>query len=188
MFSIRAEEYGALVFVNLDDDDVDNRITKQTLRALSGANGSSTDEPQQTNTAPLLREMSHGANTPSLLNCLGGVVDELKSYPLSELIEVRSGSETPKANWKLLQENFMEYYHLPSVHPNLCQVSGVDEHKRRQGKGHYVGFVTEPLTSGGTPIDPGIIPDFPGLCPTLKNTAVFHSLFPNVFYFLLPSQ
>ena len=47
------------------------------------------------------------------------MVPELESYPLDELISVRSGIETPRANWKLLQENFMEYYHLPSVHPNL---------------------------------------------------------------------
>ena len=67
-------------------------------------------------------------------------------------------------------------------------VSGVDEHKRRQGKGQYVGFVTEPLTAGGTPIDPGVLPNFPGLNASQTNTAVFHTLFPNVFYFLLPSH
>ena len=67
-------------------------------------------------------------------------------------------------------------------------VSGVDEHKRRQGKGQYVGFVTDPLTAGGTPIDPGVLPNFPGLNASQTNTAVFHALFPNVFYFLLLSH
>ena len=67
----------------------------------------------------LKRENSYEGNTPDLISCLGGVVPELESYPLHELISVRSGIETPRANWKLLQENFMEYYHLPSVHPNL---------------------------------------------------------------------
>ena len=57
-----------------------------------------------------------------------------------------------------------------------------------QGKGQYVGFVTEPLTAGGTPIDPGVLPNFPGLNASQTNTAVFHTLFPNVFYFLLPSR
>jgi phenylpropionate dioxygenase-like ring-hydroxylating dioxygenase large terminal subunit len=37
-----------------------------------------------------------------------------------------------RANWKLLMENFMEYYHLEPVHPQLCAVSGVDEHVRMQ--------------------------------------------------------
>jgi len=200
LFGVRAEEWGPLVFVNLDDDDVDNRITKKSLKDISAKQLAKQHAEEQrlllnlppttttTSKQPLKREQSHVAYTPSLLECLGGVVTELDSYPLQELVEVRSGVEKPKANWKLLQENFMEYYHLPSVHPNLCQVSGVDEHKRRQGKGHYVGFVTEPLTAGGTPIDLGVLPDFPNLDAKLKNTAVFHSLFPNVFYFLLPSH
>ena len=45
------------------------------------------------------------------------------------------------ANWKLLIENFLEYYHLPAVHPALCNVSGVDEHQRRQGRGMYMCFI-----------------------------------------------
>ena len=77
------------------------------------------------------------------------------------------------------------YYFITFIY---SAVSGVDEHKRRQGKGQYVGFVTEPLTAGGTPIDPGVLPNFPGLNASQTNTAVFHTLFPNVFYFLLPSH
>ena len=45
------------------------------------------------------------------------------------------------ANWKLLMENYLEYYHLPAVHPALCNVSGVDEHQRRQGRGMYMCFI-----------------------------------------------
>jgi phenylpropionate dioxygenase-like ring-hydroxylating dioxygenase large terminal subunit len=205
LFSVRAEEWGPLVFVNLDDDDIDSRITKKSLKDISDENlkkkfiedvmsGSISEDhfvdnyENNNKKVSLMREKSHGVSTPSLLQCLGGVVKELETYPLSELVCVRSSVETPKANWKLLQENFMEYYHLPSVHPNLCHVSGVDEHKRRQGKGQYVGFVTEPLSSGGTPIDPGLLPEFPGIDESQKSTAVFHSLFPNVFYFLMPSH
>ena len=71
-----------------------------------------------------------------------------------------------KANWKLLIENFLEYYHLPAVHPALCDVSGVDEHQRFQGKGMYCGFVTHPLTAGGTAIDPGRLPPFLASAPS----------------------
>ena len=69
-----------------------------------------------------------------------------------------------KANWKLLIENFLEYYHLPAVHPALCDVSGVDEHQRFQGKGMYCGC-RAPSYEGGTAIDPGRLPPFPGLRP-----------------------
>eukprot|EP00939_MAST-03C_sp_MAST-3C-sp1_P005008 g5008.t1 len=124
--------------------------------------------------------------TPDLVQCLGDMVDHLAEYPLDELVVARSKTFAPEANWKLLMENFMEYYHLPAVHPELCLVSGVEEHSRRQGKGMNVGFVTYPMTRGGTPIDPGILPPLPGLEGPNAETAWFHAIFPNTFYFLMP--
>ena len=90
------------------------------------------------------------------------------------------------ANWKLLVENYLEYYHLPAVHPDLCHVSGVDEHRRHQGKGMYMGFATEPLTRGGTPIDPGRIPPFPTLRARHTEMAYHVAIFPNTFFSLYP--
>ena len=51
------------------------------------------------------------------------------------------------ANWKLVAENFMEYYHLPWVHPSLVKVSPMDAHYRWQGTGKYVGFCTTPIAA-----------------------------------------
>lgn len=141
------------------------------------------------------------------------MVDHLSEHPLDELVVVREKSFEPEANWKLLMENFMEYYHLPAVHPELCLVSGVEERtsclslslsldlsftntarnnittdSRAQGKGMNVGFLTYPMTRGGTPIDPGILPAMPGLTGRNLETAWFHALFPNTFYFLLPDH
>jgi glycine/D-amino acid oxidase-like deaminating enzyme/phenylpropionate dioxygenase-like ring-hydroxylating dioxygenase large terminal subunit/glycine cleavage system aminomethyltransferase T len=129
-------------------------------------------------------------NAPSVKECFGDLDDRLSQYPLDELVQVRSKVYEPDANWKLLAENFMEYYHLPSVHPELCKVSGVDEHERRQGPGQYVGFCTFPLTLGGTPIDPrpDIIPAMPGLDADNQRTGWFHYLFPNMFWFLFPDH
>eukprot|EP00940_MAST-03C_sp_MAST-3C-sp2_P002975 g2975.t1 len=127
-------------------------------------------------------------DTPSLEMCLGDMVCDLADYPLDELVIARQKSFAPEANWKLLMENFMEYYHLPAVHPELCLVSGVDEHARRQGKGMNVAFVTFPMTRGGTPIDPGILPPMPGLKGDSLETAWFHAIFPNTFYFLMPDH
>ena len=39
------------------------------------------------------------------------------------------------ANYKLVAENFMEYYHLPWVHPELVKVSRIEAHYRWQGPG-----------------------------------------------------
>ena len=51
------------------------------------------------------------------------------------------------ANWKLVAENFMEYYHLPWVHPSLVKVSPMDAHYRWQGTGKYVGVCTTPIAA-----------------------------------------
>jgi choline monooxygenase len=68
------------------------------------------------------------------------------------------------------------------------QVSGVDEHHRCQGTGAYVGLCTDPLTAGNTPLDPFVIPHFPSLTENggRHKRAIFHAIFPNVFYFMLP--
>ena len=88
--------------------------------------------------------------------------------------------------------NFLEYYHLPAVHPALCDVSGVDEHERRQGKGMYMCFATEPLngesTQGATAIDPGQLQSWPGIGARNQNTAWHLCLFPNVFFSLYPDN
>ncbi|KAL1499090.1 hypothetical protein AB1Y20_013604 [Prymnesium parvum] len=90
------------------------------------------------------------------------------------------------ANWKVLMENYLEYYHLPAVHPDLCKVSGVDEHCRFQGSGMYMAFCTDPLTVGGTPLDPGRLPNFPSLYPHRAGKAYHVALFPNTFFSLYP--
>lgn len=86
-------------------------------------------------------------------------------------------------------ENFLEYYHLPAVHPALCNVSGVDEHRREQGTGMYCCFATDPLTAGGTAIDPGRLPVFSAIEGTSHATTAYHcAIFPNVFFSVYPDH
>jgi len=130
-------------------------------------------------------------NAPPLNEYLGCVPKQIQEHCeiLRDETQVfLAGSKTydSKCNWKLLSENFMEYYHLPSVHPSLTLVSSVDNHVRTQGPGYNTSFVTSPLTSGGTPLDPGAAPHFPNLSAYNNQTAWFHYIFPNVFYFCLP--
>lgn len=54
------------------------------------------------------------------------------------------------ANWKLIAENFMEYYHLPWVHPELAKVSRIQDHYRFQGPGMYTGMTTSPISGDGS--------------------------------------
>jgi choline monooxygenase len=121
----------------------------------------------------------------------GYAFKELDNYPLYKKDTykiVKKGYYDINANWKLLIDNFIEYYHLPKVHPKLVRNSKMESHICTQGNGHYIGFKTEPLTSSGLPIDVEKSPLFWGLNESYRNRATFHSLFPNMFYFLFPNH
>lgn len=128
---------------------------------------------------------------PPLEDWLGDILVTLKDYPFQNLDILGSGHDKTypiKANWKVLIENFLEYYHLPAVHPALCMVSGVDEHDREQGKGMYMCFKTNPLTKGGTALDPGRMPFTPGIGEANQETAYHVCIFPNVFFSVYPDN
>lgn len=122
-----------------------------------------------------------------LAEWLGDLPERFARHPLSELQLVRRRPFTIQANWKLVAENFMEYYHLPWVHPELCNISGFKDHHRYQGPGMYTGMCTSPLSR-----DPSVVtfdlPVMPGLDPTESQSAYWILLFPNLALFLLPNH
>jgi hypothetical protein len=96
----------------------------------------STPTRDTTQTSPPPSLTTSASETCSLEQHLGDLPTQLAEYPLAETVVAREKSvEDINANWKVLVENFMEYYHLPAVHPELCTVSGVEEHVRTQGEG-----------------------------------------------------
>eukprot|EP01063_Lacrimia_lanifica_P029277 TRINITY_DN442_c0_g2_i1.p1 TRINITY_DN442_c0_g2~~TRINITY_DN442_c0_g2_i1.p1 ORF type:complete len:1298 (+),score=497.22 TRINITY_DN442_c0_g2_i1:111-4004(+) len=132
-----------------------------------------------------------GENPATLREYLGCIADQLSEHEatwsdLDNMVSVAKVEYTSKANWKLLCENYQEYYHLPSVHPALCEVSVVNDHKRCQGAGANIAFKTHPLTNGGTPIDPEVFPALPTLTGENLETAYHHYVFPNMFVFNYP--
>lgn len=118
---------------------------------------------------------------------LGDLPRRFARFPLSELQLVRRRPFTIKANWKLIAENFMEYYHLPWVHPELCNISGFNDHYRFQGPGMYTGMVTSPLSRDPTTVQFNL-PDMPGLSGLERQTAFWIMMFPNTAWFLLPNH
>ncbi len=125
-------------------------------------------------------------NAIPLLKFLGDLPERYNNFPLDELVLVRRKEYKIESNWKLVAENFLEYYHLPWVHPELCTVTAIDMHKRNQGLGMYMSFFASPLLQGGTPLDAGYLPAMPGLTPDEKNSGYFPMIFPNICMFLLP--
>lgn len=125
-------------------------------------------------------------NAMPLTDYLGDIVRHYKNFPLHELVLVRRKNYQIKANWKLVAENFLEYYHLPWVHPELCEVTAIDMHKRNQGMGMYMSFYAHPLLKSGSALDSDFFPSMPHLNAMEQNAGYFPFVFPNLATFLLP--
>ena len=118
---------------------------------------------------------------------LGDIPARFANYHLEEW-EISAGKRYEiGANWKLIAENFMEYYHLPWVHPELIKVSRMEDHYRYQGRGMYTGMMTNPVSqadnSGWLQLPPA-----PGLTDDELVSGRFIHLFPNVSISVLPNH
>lgn len=124
---------------------------------------------------------------PPLLDWLGDLPERLAGHQLDRATVLGRRPYTIAANWKLVAENFMEYYHLPWVHPELAKVSKVEDHHRFQGPGMYTGMCTSPVTqdedSGWSALEP-----VPGLDADDATSGRFVYLFPNVALSVLPNH
>jgi choline monooxygenase len=77
---------------------------------------------------------------------LGDLPQRFADHRLEEWVPRRRRTYDVAANYKLVGENFMEYYHLPWVHPELNKVSRFSDHYRWQGAGMYTGMCTTPVS------------------------------------------
>eukprot|EP00929_Paragymnodinium_shiwhaense_P028652 TRINITY_DN1656_c0_g1_i1.p1 TRINITY_DN1656_c0_g1~~TRINITY_DN1656_c0_g1_i1.p1 ORF type:complete len:536 (+),score=135.59 TRINITY_DN1656_c0_g1_i1:95-1609(+) len=132
---------------------------------------------------------------PGLLQSLGGAAKELVDYPFHEMDLVGQTEYRPECNWKVLVENFVEWYHIPAVHPALDKFSKPHYHVENQGEGKYVGFVTNPLKHTDTVCDLehwNLAPGNEQLAAAAprqfdpRDTAFFYHLFPNVSITVYP--
>lgn len=116
----------------------------------------------------------------------GDLGERLDGYSL-ESWEVQARKEYDiGANWKLIAENFMEYYHLPWVHPELAKVSRIKDHYRFQGQGMYTGMTTTPI-SGDNPAWLAL-PPHAGVQGQDVEAGRFMLFFPNATLSVLPNH
>lgn len=109
-----------------------------------------------------------------------------ENYPLSEMNILGSNTYEVDIDWKLLAENFMEWYHVAPVHPELAKFSTPDAHSMWDGYGQYVGFMTHPVTNSGGPADLDLFHPTPYSNKFDQETAFFYHLFPNVSVTIYP--
>jgi choline monooxygenase len=86
------------------------------------------------------------ADPPPLATQLGDLPQRFADYQLDRWVPQRRRTYEVAANYKLVGGNFVEYYHLPWVRPELNQVSKVSDHYRWQGSGMYTGMCTTPVS------------------------------------------
>lgn len=123
----------------------------------------------------------------SLAEWLGDLPARLADYRLGDMTVVAERDYDVAANWKLIAENFMEYYHLPWVHPELAKVSRVEDHYRFQGPGLYTGMCTSPISSGENAVWQAL-PPVPGLGEDDATAGRFVWITPNAGLAVLPNH
>jgi len=130
--------------------------------------------------------LNQNPNPPPLSDILGDLPQKLARYDLDDLELSSSKDYDIKGDWKLVAENFVDFYHIDAVHPKLSKFSRVDNHLPYQGGGQYVGFVTAPLTDSGGPGDACHFNKFPRIGKTESAAALFFQIFPNVSVTIYP--
>jgi choline monooxygenase len=66
-----------------------------------------------------------GDGRPTLLELVDGIAEEIAPIRLKELFFFRRDVYDMACNWKVYVDNYLEGYHLPLVHPELCDVLDV---------------------------------------------------------------
>jgi len=125
--------------------------------------------------------------TVPLREWLGDLPGRMSGYGLESWPSRHEQDLRIEANWKLISENFQEYYHLTWVHPELAKVSRVADHYRYQGRGMYCGQTTTPVSGDGRD-DWSTMPPAPGLDESDSVSGRFVAIFPNVLLSVLPNH
>ena len=127
------------------------------------------------------------AETAPLDEWLGDLPARTAGYRLDEWRVAGERTLDIAANWKLISENFQEYYHLAWIHPELAKVSRVKDHYRYQGPGMYCGQTTTPV-SGDSRDEWLVLPPADNLDDSDRVSGRFIALFPNVLLSVLPNH
>ncbi len=125
--------------------------------------------------------------TPPLAEWLGDLPERMAGYGFDGWVVHQKCTFDVAANWKLITENFQEYYHLAWVHPELAKVSRVKDHYRYQGPGLYCGQTTTPVSSDERD-DWLVLPPAPGLDFSDSVSGRFVAVFPNLTLAVLPGH
>ena len=115
---------------------------------------------------------------PPLDEWMRPLTDRWKHYDFSHL---RQGAEIDyrlQCNWKLAIENFIDFYHVPLVHPGLNQYTNIRDCYFIEGSDLYFGQGTHPCRPDDEAT--GRLPEFPRLPPEHTQRTEAICVFPNL--------
>ena len=127
------------------------------------------------------------AQTTTFEEWLGDLPQKFQSHVLENWEISKEKNFDVASNYKLIEENFMEYYHLPFVHPELTSVSRMEDHHRSQGAGMYTGMLTTPVSRDMDSVWLNL-PAAQGLNKEHLEAAYHICIFPNVTITILPNH
>lgn len=117
-----------------------------SLRAAPAMHDAPGFEPAAHGLARLPLEVWHGfvmvnasGDAPPLAQHLGALDELVAPYRPERLVAMASHEYQPRANWKVLCENYHECYHCPRIHPELCRVSPPASGRNHDLPGAWVG-------------------------------------------------
>jgi glycine betaine catabolism A len=64
---------------------------------------------------------------PEFSEFIGDLDEILAPWLRADLVHVSTKEYVEQTNWKLITENYLECYHCPSIHPELCKVADTDQ-------------------------------------------------------------
>ncbi|WP_416898742.1 MAG: aromatic ring-hydroxylating oxygenase subunit alpha [Minwuia sp.] len=88
---------------------------------------------------------------------------------------------TVNCNWKLAVENYLESYHLPSIHPGLNSYSRIEDHELIHGGAGHAGQISLVYSPALDPENRGF-PKVEGLSDYWRTRAEYIAVYPNLLY------
>ncbi|MFP1728987.1 aromatic ring-hydroxylating oxygenase subunit alpha [Lonsdalea quercina] len=129
--------------------------------------------------------INFAADAPDLDKFIEPLNHRWKDFDFSQLHPGGEMTYDFPANWKLITENFLECYHVPSVHPRLATYS---KFRNR----YPIYFDEEFLGQGSRVYKPEVtefeLPRWPGVSGKLEFQAEYVAIFPNTLVGRMPDH
>lgn len=76
---------------------------------------------------------------PDFADWVGSLTDIVAPWNPETMVVAERHEYTLATNWKTVIENYLECYHCPSIHPELCRVSPPDSARAYDHDGYWIG-------------------------------------------------